>query len=209
VKLIVSDTDKLSWRTPARSNTQYCAASSRGIREIQKPLKGVDDWAHLSNRVCRFLPAEGGVFPTDAKLLNRARKRLVRLAKKLGVSLRQSHARQDGSDQHQRYPMLQARQPELMQAQDLSRPCHRRVIGNEDFVGSIRTATVPGPARAGAGVPPARPQPVIGHLKEHHRTGRITLPGQRRDHQRGARRRRLQLSPPPRMVEAFRCSESC
>ena len=44
------------------------------------------------------------MFPTDAKLLNRARERLVRLAKKLGVSLRQSHARQDGSDQHQRYP---------------------------------------------------------------------------------------------------------
>ena len=33
------------------------------------------------------------MFPTDAKLLNRARERLVRLAKKLGVSLRQSYAR--------------------------------------------------------------------------------------------------------------------
>src|SRR6059058_1459402 len=31
------------------------------------------------------------MFPTDAKLLNRARERLVRLAKKLGVSLRQSY----------------------------------------------------------------------------------------------------------------------
>src|SRR5262249_14601553 len=33
------------------------------------------------------------MFPTDAKLLNRARERLVRLTKKLGVSLRQSYAR--------------------------------------------------------------------------------------------------------------------
>src|SRR5262245_24703866 len=31
------------------------------------------------------------MFPTDAKLLNRARERLVRLTKKLGVSLRQSY----------------------------------------------------------------------------------------------------------------------
>src|SRR5262249_26130900 len=33
------------------------------------------------------------MFPTDAKLLNRARERLVRLTKKLGVSLRQSYRR--------------------------------------------------------------------------------------------------------------------
>ena len=33
------------------------------------------------------------MFPTDAKLLNRARERTVRLAKKLGVRLRQSYAR--------------------------------------------------------------------------------------------------------------------
>jgi transposase, IS5 family len=33
------------------------------------------------------------MFPTDAELLNRARERLVRLAKKLGVSLRQSYRR--------------------------------------------------------------------------------------------------------------------
>jgi hypothetical protein len=32
-------------------------------------------------------------FPTDAKLMHRARERLVRLAKKIGVSLRQSHER--------------------------------------------------------------------------------------------------------------------
>jgi IS5 family transposase len=32
-------------------------------------------------------------FPTDAKLLNRAREKLVKLARKQGVELRQSYAR--------------------------------------------------------------------------------------------------------------------
>jgi IS5 family transposase len=32
-------------------------------------------------------------FPTDAKLLNRAREKLVKLAKRLGVELRQSYTR--------------------------------------------------------------------------------------------------------------------
>src|SRR3989454_9629362 len=46
------------------------------------------------------------MFPTDAKLLNRARERLVRLAKKLGVSLRQSYRRGGklGLIKHQRHP---------------------------------------------------------------------------------------------------------
>ena len=44
-------------------------------------------------------------FPTDAKLLNRARERLVRLAKKMGVTLRQSYARVGklALIKHQRY----------------------------------------------------------------------------------------------------------
>src|SRR5271155_1338254 len=44
-------------------------------------------------------------FPTDAKLLNRAREKLVKLAKKLGVELRQSYTRVGKSAliQHQRY----------------------------------------------------------------------------------------------------------
>src|SRR5260221_7136212 len=41
------------------------------------------------------------MFPTDAKLLNRARERLVRLAKKLGVSLRPSYARVRNPAPHQ------------------------------------------------------------------------------------------------------------
>jgi IS5 family transposase len=45
------------------------------------------------------------MFPTDAKLLNRARERLVRLAKKHGVALRQSYARvgKFALIKHQRY----------------------------------------------------------------------------------------------------------
>jgi hypothetical protein len=45
------------------------------------------------------------MFPTDAKPLNRAHERLVRLAKKLGVSLRQSYARVGtlALIKHQRY----------------------------------------------------------------------------------------------------------
>jgi hypothetical protein len=45
------------------------------------------------------------MFPTDAKLLNRARGILVRLAKKHGVGLRQSYARvgKFALIKHQRY----------------------------------------------------------------------------------------------------------
>lgn len=44
-------------------------------------------------------------FPTDAKLMNRAREKLVQLAKKLGVELRQSYTRvgKFALIQHQRY----------------------------------------------------------------------------------------------------------
>ena len=45
------------------------------------------------------------MFPTDAKLMNRARERLVTLAKKLGVELRQSYTRvgKFALIKHQRY----------------------------------------------------------------------------------------------------------
>ena len=44
-------------------------------------------------------------FPTDAKLMHRARERLVRLAEKLGIELRQSYVRVGkwALIQHQRY----------------------------------------------------------------------------------------------------------
>src|ERR1700734_573709 len=45
------------------------------------------------------------LFPTDAKLVNRAREKLVTLAKKLGVELRQSYVRvgKIALVKHQRY----------------------------------------------------------------------------------------------------------
>src|SRR6478736_135129 len=45
------------------------------------------------------------VFPTDAKLMHRARERLVKLAKKTGVELRQSYLRvgKQALIAHQRY----------------------------------------------------------------------------------------------------------
>src|SRR6516162_10078602 len=62
-------------------------------------------------------------FPTDAKLVNRAREKLVTLAKKLGVELRQSYARvgKFALVKHQRYA-----HEGPAQAQDLSRPRHPR-----------------------------------------------------------------------------------
>jgi hypothetical protein len=69
------------------------------------------------------------MFPANAKLLNRARERLVRLTKKLGVSLRQSYARVGKLALiKSATPMLinSSAQPQLTQAQDLSRPCHPR-----------------------------------------------------------------------------------
>src|SRR5256714_5331102 len=70
------------------------------------------------------------MFPTDAKLLNRARERLVRLAKKLGVSLRQSYRRggQRGPLQtHPRPPPppRQKPQPTFQQLKNTLRPVLR------------------------------------------------------------------------------------
>ena len=68
-------------------------------------------------------------FPTDAKLLNRARDKLVKLAKKLGVELRQPYARvgKFALIKHQRYrpcPPVQSRQKGFANAQVLSGPRH-------------------------------------------------------------------------------------
>src|SRR5262249_52527474 len=59
------------------------------------------------------------MFPTDAKLLNRARERLVRLTKKLGVSLRQSYAR--------------VGKLALTYLGRVIRDIERRIVGNEDL----------------------------------------------------------------------------
>src|SRR5256886_8974339 len=104
------------------------------------------------------------MFPTDAKLLNRARERLVRLAKKLGVSLRQSYRPvgklADQAPALRPCPSVQARQPELTQAQDLSWPRHPRHRAAHRwvrrFAGAVRAAAVPGPTGAGTRPAPAR-----------------------------------------------------
>ena len=66
-------------------------------------------------------------FPTDAKLMHRARERLVKLARKTGVSLRQSYERvgKHALIAHQRYSprqAVQARQPGAEDDPHLSRP---------------------------------------------------------------------------------------
>jgi transposase, IS5 family len=81
------------------------------------------------------------MFPTDAKLLNRARERLVRLAKKLGVSLRQSYARVGklALIKHQRYAHAHQFKRANRSLRKLKtylgrviRDIERRIVGNED-----------------------------------------------------------------------------
>ena len=71
------------------------------------------------------------MFPTDARLINRARERLVRLAQQCRREAAPvlSPGRQAGADQAPALrprQAVQARQPSLTQAADLSRPCHPR-----------------------------------------------------------------------------------
>src|SRR6516162_6333220 len=81
------------------------------------------------------------MFPTDAKLLNRARERLVRLTK-LGVSLRQSYARigKLALIKHQRYAHAHQFKRANRSLRKLKtflgrviRDIERRIIGNEDL----------------------------------------------------------------------------
>jgi IS5 family transposase len=82
------------------------------------------------------------MFPTDAKLLNRARERLVRLAKKLGVSLRQSYRRVGklALIKHQRYAHAHQFKRTNRSLRKLKtylgrviRDIERRIVGNEDL----------------------------------------------------------------------------
>src|SRR6201993_4883838 len=82
------------------------------------------------------------MFPTDAKLLNRARERLVRLAKKLGVSLRQSYRRVGklALIEHQRYAHAHQFKRANRSLRKLKtylgrviRDIERRIVGNEDL----------------------------------------------------------------------------
>jgi IS5 family transposase len=100
--------------------------------------------------------------PTDAKLMHRARERLVRLAKKTGVTLRQSYARVGKRTliAHQRYAhakQFQARGPRAEDDPDLSRPGdprHRAQGARRARTGEpFRARSVAG--RAGARAAPA------------------------------------------------------
>ena len=71
-------------------------------------------------------------FPTDARLMHRARERLVRLARATkGIKLRQSYARvgKFALIKHQRYAhakQVQAREQGVAQHQNVARPRHPR-----------------------------------------------------------------------------------
>ena len=82
------------------------------------------------------------MFPTDAKLLNRARERLVRLARKLGMSLRQSYRRVGklALIKHQRYAHAHQFKRANRSLRKLKtylgrviRDIERRIVGNEDL----------------------------------------------------------------------------
>ena len=75
------------------------------------------------------------MFPTDAKLLNRARERLVRLAKKLGVSLRQSYRRVGklALIKHQRYAHAHQFKRANRSLRKLKTDIERQIVWNEDL----------------------------------------------------------------------------
>src|SRR6266581_2971220 len=137
------------------------------------------------------------MFPTDAKLLNRARERLVRLAKKLGVSLRQSYRRvgKIALIKHQRYAHAHQFKRANKALRAIVIPAMQAMIGN-----TIERAITDAGYR-GHNAPPdykfkiytagqkrrvtlqikrdmkrrAAVEPVIGHLKAEHRMGRNHL----------------------------------
>src|SRR3974390_1021151 len=122
------------------------------------------------------------MFPTDAKLLNRARERLVRLAQELGVVILPA-GRQVRTDQAPALcpcQAVQARQSQPEKAQDLSRPRHPRHSPQNGrrrgLKGNVGAAAVSGQARAGAGPPPARPKDLQPACNRGgmHRQGKST-----------------------------------
>jgi transposase, IS5 family len=101
-------------------------------------------------------------FPTDAKLMHRARERLVKLAKKTGVDLRQSYARVGkhaliAPSALRPRQAVQARQPRAEDNPNLSRPDHSRHCAQNQ--GRSRTRERLRPS-AHAGAPGARAAPA-------------------------------------------------
>ena len=148
------------------------------------------------------------MFPTDAKLLNRARERLVRLTKKLGVSLRQSYARigKLALIKHQRYAhahQFKRANRSLRKLKTLLgrviRDIERRIVGNEDLREAFVRPLFLAPTRSGAGAPPARPQGLFPARPRGrvHRQGqsapalRIRCQSEHRHHGEAFRRRAI------------------
>ena len=112
------------------------------------------------------------MFPTDAKLLNRARERLVRLAKKLGLSLRQSYRRVGklALIKHQRYAhahQFKRANRSLRKLKNLSRADRSQHRAGTKPVVGISMAILPGSVAAapeGLGLC-ANPVFSAGHLR--------------------------------------------
>ena len=109
------------------------------------------------------------MFPTDAKLLNRARERLVRLAKKHGLGLRQSYIRVGklALIKHQRYAhahQFKRANKALRKLKTYLGRVIRDIARRERRHGAargLRAATLACPARARPGPPPARAQDLF------------------------------------------------
>ena len=104
------------------------------------------------------------MFPTDAKLINRAREIMVRLAKRHGVVLRQSYRRvgKIALIKHQRYAHAHQFKRANKALRKLRtylgrviRDIGRRIAGN-DALQEVFARAEPGPPRARPGPPPAR-----------------------------------------------------
>ena len=103
------------------------------------------------------------MFPTDARLLNRAREILVRLAKRYGVKLRQSYARvgKFALIKHQRYAHAKQFKRANRALKKLKtylgriiRDIGRKLGGNADLLGGIVLERMLALARQGAGPDP-------------------------------------------------------
>jgi IS5 family transposase len=107
-------------------------------------------------------------FPTDAKLMHRARERLVRLAKKTGVELRQSYervgkTRADRPSAVCSRQAVQARQPGAEDDPHLSRPGHARHRAQDQ-----------GRRRPGERFrPPAHARPPRAQQRQHQREPKV------------------------------------
>jgi hypothetical protein len=118
------------------------------------------------------------MFPTDAKLFNRARERLVRLANRFGVELRQSYRRVGklALIKHQRYAHAHQFKRANRSVRKLKtylgrviRDIRRRIVGRR----RLRRGVEPGAPRPGPRPPSARTQGLFV------RTGRISKRGDR------------------------------